>query len=398
MDSFSIAAAFVYSVVGKKEIRMEQNLVFDEPATAAAWANPPLLKGFAHLPADAYRARDQRKLLALRVETNACGEAAGNRCESRCPAGSPREAGLDFLKDVIRQAKELGARSVVVTGSEPALYSKFRGLIQYITSRDLTPVVFTNLSVIDRALADFLFRRHVSVLGKLDSLQPERLERLVGRPGASEEIRQGLQHLLDAGFGKTRNGRFLRLGLSFAVRGFNQDEIEAVWHFCRQQDIFPHIELGQALDGLEPEGLRLADVQEARLNLLRVDHDRYGYDWLPYTPLAGSHCLQQLCSLYITVDGDVRPCAGTPFEQLRALQTGGLYPHNLKHRSLREVYDSDLFSYVRNIDAFLEGKCRRCMFLDQCIGCRGRAFSAGISRGLDPFASLRQECGQCFKD
>jgi MoaA/NifB/PqqE/SkfB family radical SAM enzyme len=65
--------------------------------------------------------------------------------------------------------------------------------------------------------------------------------------------------------------------------------------------------------------------------------------------------------------------------------------------SLKEIYDSDLFTYVRNIDRVLEGRCGNCEYREECIGCRGYAYSVGINNGVDPLEALRMECQQCFK-
>jgi MoaA/NifB/PqqE/SkfB family radical SAM enzyme len=66
--------------------------------------------------------------------------------------------------------------------------------------------------------------------------------------------------------------------------------------------------------------------------------------------------------------------------------------------SLKEIYNSELFTYVRNIDRVLEGRCGNCEYIEECIGCRGYAYSTGINNGIDPLKALRMECQQCFKE
>jgi MoaA/NifB/PqqE/SkfB family radical SAM enzyme len=80
-----------------------------------------------------------------------------------------------------------------------------------------------------------------------------------------------------------------------------------------------------------------------------------------------------------------------------ALRVDGEYPYNVNKMSLREIYDSDLFTYVRNIDKVLEGRCRNCGHTEECIGCRGYAYSVGVNNGIGPLKALRMECKQCFK-
>ncbi len=85
------------------------------------------------------------------------------------------------------------------------------------------------------------------------------------------------------------------------------------------------------------------------------------------------------------------------FDEHPDLQVQGRYPHNILRKSLREIYNDSLFEYVRNIDRHLEGKCRLCPHLEECIGCRGYAYSVGVNRGLGPQEALRGECLQCFR-
>jgi MoaA/NifB/PqqE/SkfB family radical SAM enzyme len=66
--------------------------------------------------------------------------------------------------------------------------------------------------------------------------------------------------------------------------------------------------------------------------------------------------------------------------------------------SLGEIYDSDLVTHVRNIDKVLEGRCGNCEHIEECIGCRGYAYSVGINNGAYPLEALKMECKQCFKE
>jgi MoaA/NifB/PqqE/SkfB family radical SAM enzyme len=181
----------------------------------------------------------------------------------------------------------------------------------------------------------------------------------------------------------------------------NRDEIADIWRFCRERNIFPNMEVltptGRAKETLPDQGLETAEIQDYKFDLLRLDRDEFGYDWLPYTPLAGSGCLQHLYSLYVTLEGNVRPCAPTKFDEHPALQVDGTYPYNTSLITLGEIYTSPLFRYVRHIDAHLEGKCGGCEHLDECIGCRGYAYAVGVNAGKPPHVALRGECLQCAK-
>ena len=265
----------------------------------------------------------------------------------------------------------------------------------------MVPVVFTNGLTMTPELAGFLFERRSSVMAKLDSLRPELQDFLAGRAGAFQAIRRGLANLMAAGFCQPEDPQRLRLGVSFVTHTDNLAEAADIWRFGRTNHIFLNQEVltptGRARRELPDKVPSHEEVRANRMELLDLDRREFGFDWLPYTPLPASGCLQHLYSLYVTIRGDVRPCAPTKLDEHASLREGGVYPHNVARRSLRQIYESDLFHYVRHIDRHLEGRCRGCQHNSECLGCRGFAYSEGVNAGLEPLAALRQEYSLCFK-
>lgn len=351
---------------------------------------------------EAREARNSNRLLAIRLETNKSCNLRCRYCYAQSGEDLVKTADFNNLKHIILEAKELGIRSVVVIGGgEPTLHPNFRDLIAYIDFLGIIPVIFSNTILMTEELAEFLYEHNTSVMGKLDSLKPEVQDYLAGREGAFKDIRKGLEYLLKANFSKPVGPGELRLGVSFVTNKMNLEEVEDIWHFCRQNSIFPNMEIltptGRANDELEDKLLTADEIKEYKLKLLEIDREYYGYDWLPYTPITASGCLQHLYSLYINIEGNVRPCAPTKLDEHPALRVSGEYPYNVNKMSLREIYNSDLFTYVRNIDKVLEGRCGNCEHTEECIGCRGYAYSVGVNNGIDPLKALRMECQQCFK-
>ncbi len=363
---------------------------------------PPVLRGYMYGAKEAHEARNSNRLLAIRLETNKSCNLRCRYCYARSGDDSVKVTDLSILKHIISEARELGIKSVVVIGGgEPTLYPKFRELVAYIDSLGIIPMVFSNTVLMTEELAEFLYKHNASVMGKLDSLKPEVQDYIAGREGAFKDIKNGLEILIRAGFSKPAEPGKLRLGVSFVSNKMNLEEIEDIWHFCRQNNIFPNMEIltptGRANDELEDKLLTAGEIKEYKLRLLEIDRKYYGYDWLPYTPITASGCLQHLYSLYINIEGDVRPCAPTKLDEHPAFKIDGEYPYNVNRMSLKEIYASDLFTFVRNIDRVLEGRCGNCEYREECIGCRGYAYSIGINNGADPLEALRMECQQCFK-
>ncbi|MBD3240414.1 MAG: radical SAM protein [Chitinivibrionales bacterium] len=371
-----------------------------QPTHGPDYRRPPGLAGYTFAPSVAYAARDAGRLLSVRLETNT---ACNLRCRY-CYAESGvfrHEVPYERLTRVVDEARDMGAQSVVVIGGgEPTLYSHFRDLIRYTDSRGLTPVVFTNGLLVTPELAQFLYEHNASVMGKLDSFDGDIQDFLAGMPNAHHRIQQGLRNLIDAGFTRCPEGT-CRLGVSFVTNRLNLGEIETIWHFCRENRIFPNMEIltptGRARETLAAHTLTVDEIRPYKLALLELDRRCYGYDWLPYTPLAASGCLQHLYSLYITMQGDARPCAPTKLDEHPALSIDGAYPYNVNRMTLRQICESDLFTYIRSIDKHLQGKCHACRHGDECIGCRGYAFAVGVNQGKSPLEALAMECAQCFK-
>jgi len=374
-----------------------------DPDVKNLFSPPPVLKRYMYGAKEAHKARNLNRLLAIRLETNTSCNLRCRYCYAQSGEDSIKIADFNALKRIISEAKELGIRSVVVIGGgEPALYPNFRELIAYIDSLGIVPMVFSNTVLMTEELAEYLYAHNASVMGKLDSLNPEVQDYLAGREGAFEDIKNGLENLMKAGFSNPEEPGKLRLGISFVSNKMNLEEIEDIWHFCRQNNIFPNMEIltptGRANNQLEDKLLTADEIKEYKLKLLEIDRKYYGYNWLPYTPITASGCLQHLYSLYINIEGDVRPCAPTKLDEHPALRVNGKYPYNVNRMSLKEIYNSELFIYVRNIDRVLEGRCGNCEYIEECIGCRGYAYSVGINNGIDPLKALRMECQQCFKE
>lgn len=372
------------------------------PEINTQFSPPPVLKGYMYGSQEAHEARNSNRLLAIRLETNTSCNLRCRYCYAQSGEDSVKIADFNALKHIIYEAKGLGIRSVVVIGGgEPTLYPNFRELIAYIDYLGIVPMVFSNTVLMTEEFAEFLYVHNASIMGKLDSLRPEVQDYLAGRKGAFKDIKAGLGNLMKAGFSNPEEPGKLRLGISFVSNKMNLEEIEEIWHFCRQNNIFPNMEIltptGRANDELEDKMLTSDEIKEYKLRLLGIDRKDYGYDWLPYTPITASGCLQHLYSLYINIEGNVRPCAPTKLDEHPALKVSGEYPYNVNRMSLKEIYNSELFTYVRNIDRVLEGRCGNCEHIEECIGCRGYAYSVGINNGVDPLKALRMECKQCFK-
>jgi len=350
----------------------------------------PKLEGYSYPPELARKARDNGELLSIRVETSLLCNLRCNYCYSDGGVQLKNEIKYDALIDVINQAKDLKARSIVIIGGgEPTIYSKFRDLIDYVYSIDLIPVIFTNTQTMTKELAKFLYDRNVSVITKLDSLDEKIQDDMSGVKGSFKNIMTGLKNLMDVGYSNVEDEQKLKLGASFLVNRQNAHTIPDVWRYCRDRKILPNLEMmipnkrGNVINNLL---LSREEWKNLKLKLLEIDRNEYGYDWLPYTPLLGNGCFQVMYNLYITVEGFVRPCSDIQVNIA-----------NIKDYTLKEIIELPFFKMARNIEKYLNGKCGSCEHLSKCIGCRGLSYATAVNSGSESIEALCHEDPSCFK-
>ncbi len=111
-----------------------------------------------------------------------------------------KELSRSEIKDVILQAKELGARKIIILGGEPSIYPHLVEMILFLREQGLAIEMFTNGSGIDSSLAAVLAEARVRVALKMNSRDEEIQDRLAGKKGAFKIINRALRHLQEAGY------------------------------------------------------------------------------------------------------------------------------------------------------------------------------------------------------
>ena len=125
--------------------------------------------------ADIEETAERNGLLSMEIEFS-------RRCNYRCPycyvprnPDLARELSRGEIKDLMRQAKALGARKIIILGGEPSIYPHLLEMIDFIRDRGMAVEMFTNGSGIDATMAEALAERAVAEGWGLYELTPERL-------------------------------------------------------------------------------------------------------------------------------------------------------------------------------------------------------------------------------
>ena len=184
------------------------------------------------------RAAAENRLLTMEIEFSL-------RCNFRCPyCYVPAESYFDDeltpgeIRDVLLQARDLGARRIIVLGGEPSIYPHIREMIDFIQGRGMDVEMFTNGSGISAEFSRWLFDRRVRVVLKMNTFNPELQDRLSGHRGAGRTIAMALDHLRRAGSPSQK----AFMAVSTIICRQNLDELPRLWCWLRDQGIAPYFE------------------------------------------------------------------------------------------------------------------------------------------------------------
>ncbi len=160
-------------------------------------------------------------------------------CYTHAGKADENELNVDELKSVIDQAKDMGAKKIILLGGgEPLIYDELNTIVEYIHSLGLQQVIFTNGTLIDEKIAATLLKFKVSVIIKHNSTKPDVQDELAGVKGSHAKIKRGMEILRNTGY---PNGE-ASLGIQTVICRQNIDEIPYMWVWARERNIIPYVE------------------------------------------------------------------------------------------------------------------------------------------------------------
>lgn len=305
----------------------------------------------------------QGKLLSMEIEFSL-------NCNFRCPycyvphdSQLKNELTVAEIKSAVLQAKDAGARKIIVLGGEPTLYPHTLELIRFIREQDLVVEMFTNGSGVTEAFAESLAGMRVRVVLKMNAFDPAVQKQLSGNADAYDIIQNALSNLKKAGYPSP--DQFL--AVSSIICRQNIAELPRMWQWLREQQIVPYFEIitpqanARIHDRLYVPPLELEVFFKTIADL---DRRRFGRTWRIQPPLVGNRCMRHQFSCLVTSTGNVYPCVGI------TLSMG-----NIRERPLADILaHSQVLKDLKNYRQTIKGSCRVCDLADTCYGCRGAAF------------------------
>lgn len=324
---------------------------------------PRQIPNFEFTREEIEKAIEDERLLTMEIEFS-------RGCNFRCPycyvpwrSSLKNELSPSEIRDVILQARDLGARKIVVLGGEPTIYPHLLEMVRFIGSHGLEVEMFTNGSRITAELARELFEERVRVVLKMNTFDEDVQDMLTGKKGSFKLIHQAFQNLKEAGYPSEE----AFLAVDTIICRQNADEIVSMWKWLRDQDIAPYFEI------ITPQGNakqnQWLDVDPGRLReiffeVAELDRKQYGQTWDPQPPLLGNKCMRHKFSCLVCSQGDVMPCVGV-----------NIPIGNIRERKLHDIIkDSEILEDLTDHLHTIKGPCRSCEKADMCYGCRGAAY------------------------
>lgn len=303
------------------------------------------------------------RLLSMEIEFS---RVCNFRC-SYCYVPEKREYVGEFsrdeIKDVLLQAKELGARKIIILGGEPSIYPHLVEMIRFLKEHNLEIEIFTNGTGIDAEMAAILAEAQVRVVLKLNSRNREIQDQLAGREGAFDIIQTAFANLKQAGY----PSQDLFLALSTIICQQNIGELPGMWQWLRDEGIEPYFEVITPQENAAANSWLSVGAEQLKAlftQLSEIDQQKYGRHWEPQPPLVGNKCMRHQVSCLVTASGDVMPCVGVtiPLDNVR------------KNRLAHILKNSEVVNNLKNYREMIKGECRDCDKADECYGCRGAAY------------------------
>lgn len=322
------------------------------------------------------------RLLSMEIEFSRVCNFRCSYCYVAEKSECPDELSTEEIKDVILQAKVLGARKIIILGGEPSIYPHLVEMLRFMGREGLEMEMFTNGSGITPELAAVLAEEKVRVVLKLNSRDEEIQDRLAGKNGALKIINQALDVLKQAGY----PSKDLFLAISTVICRQNMAELPAMWHWLREEKIEPYFEvITPQANATKNTWLTVdsGELKELFEQLSAIDREQFGREWEPQPPLVGNKCMRHQVSCVVTATGDVMPCVGVtiPLDNIR----NNKLAHILKN--------SEVVNNLKNYREMIKGACHNCEKAEECYGCRGAAYQmTGDYLASDPTCWRNASC------
>jgi radical SAM protein with 4Fe4S-binding SPASM domain len=282
--------------------------------------------------------------------------------EHRGPSAARGELDMRELRGIFDQMAEAGTLWVLLTGGEPLLRPDFREIYTYVKRKGLIPTLFTNGTLLNAAMVDFLADMPpVWIEISLYGATRETYERVTGNPGSYDRCMRGIDLLLERG---------LPLKLKAMAMSLTVDEIPAMKALSESKGVefrFDPILCDDIDCSHSPNGLRLSPEEVARLDL--SDPAR-AQEWQDF--YARQAAIQRDQRYLYSCGGGISAYHVDPYGRLSLCMSVRNPSYDLRSGSLVQGWEGFLRD-LRFTPADEASTCRTCRLQPLCGICPGWA-------------------------
>ena len=202
-----------------------------------------------------------------------------SECNYRCPycfvgsenlRTSPEEMTTKQKLNALEQAVGCGAKVLSICGkgepfADPAIWQ----VIENATRLNMWTIVYTNGSLIKERDYSILKKSSISVMVKVDSLDPAVYEASIGSKPPRDDIRGWLRELkgaLPSQYDKDEDRLLVRLGVNAVVSKANAETISELSKYCHEEGILFSCRVVQRTGNAIENWERLVGEEQGRLN------------------------------------------------------------------------------------------------------------------------------------
>ncbi len=284
-----------------------------------------------------------------------------HQCNLRCEhcynnSGAKREHELSFeeIKKMIDEFAAIGVVNMVISGGEPLLHRHLFDIIEYVRSKPMSVMVFTNGTLITKDTVQKFKESHIlSVATSINGATPETDNSFRGVPGSFEKTIKAIEMLKEAEI-PVRVNVCLHKGIldEFAdlLRLFKE------WKIA-EYSVWPVTYTGRS--GGPDFLITPEDYREVLKQLKKYESSEGIKNEIP-SDTQKINCGIGKNSLTIRSDGTVIPCP--PFPDTVSLGS-------IQKDSIVDIWNnSPLLNKVRRISVFENSLCKECPHINVCQG------------------------------
>ena len=322
-------------------------------------------------------------LKEVKIElTNKCSRNC-KHCSSSATSDNNNIKELDFndVARIIREAKLTGVKSIVFTGGEPLMYESLSELVKLTSILGMKSTIYSFAYRNDQTLKQYrtLIENGLNkiIYSLADTLSDEEELSIYGKEEFFNQVFEDNDATLGFHYAVSKDS-ISRLNevVNKTIETFDNKQ------YFNQISLLRFVPHGKGTNDMDLSKEELLSIKDLYLNSNNKSRIRLGSPW-NILGIENSPCIIADEIMIIGFDGIAYPCDSIKY--FTELGISG----NIKENSLSEMYNSEYFTNIRNLN--VSNSCSTCNQYSICkSGCIGQKIIANYTQDADKVKVLRR--------